>query len=105
MLKRLVTRAINRYGYEVVPRIPPDISDEEREIIELVRPFTMTSPERIAAVVSAIKYIVECGVWRGGSMMAALRTLQRLGDTERTAYLFDTYQGMTKPNAKDVSFR
>lgn len=113
IIKRLVQRAVNRYGYDIVPHIPPDISAEEREIIELVRPFTMTSPERIAAVVSSVKYIVEnriegdiveCGVWRGGSMMAALYTLQRLGDTQRTVYLFDTFAGMTEPNAKDVSF-
>lgn len=113
IIKRLVSRAINRYGYDIVPRIPPDISAEEKEIINLVRPFTMTSPERIAAVVSSVKYIVEnriegdiveCGVWRGGSMMAALHTLQRLGDTERTVYLFDTFTGMTQPSAKDVSF-
>ena len=41
--------------------------------------------------------IVECGVWRGGSMMAAALTLLRLGDTDRDLYLFDTFAGMPEP--------
>ncbi len=47
--------------------------------------------------------IVECGVWRGGSMMAAARTLLKLGDTTRDIFLFDTYEGMTPPSDVDVT--
>ena len=46
--------------------------------------------------------LVECGVWRGGSMMAVALTLQRLGATDRDLYLFDTYTGRTEPTAEDV---
>ncbi len=46
--------------------------------------------------------IVECGVWRGGSMMAAVLTLQRLGVT-RDIHLFDTYEGMSEPTGIDRS--
>ena len=62
------------------------------EIIEQVRPYTMTSPARIAALVEAIEYIVqrevpgaivECGVWKGGSVVAAILTLQHLGVGDR----------------------
>jgi O-methyltransferase len=48
---------------------------------------------------------VECGVWRGGSMMAAARTLQALGATDRDLYLFDTFEGMSPPTNIDVDFR
>lgn len=74
----------------------------------------MTSPERIVSLCRAVEYlvqariggpIVECGVWRGGSMMAVARTLKRLGSEERDLYLFDTFGGMTKPSTEDVSFR
>lgn len=37
---------------------------------------------------------MECGVWRGGSMMAAARVLQAVGDTIRDRYLFDTFTGL-----------
>jgi O-methyltransferase len=43
---------------------------------------------------------VECGVWRGGSMMAVARTLLATGTTDRDLFLFDTYSGM--PQAADV---
>ncbi len=79
-----------------------------------VRPFTMTSPERVAALCQAIAHlerhdipgsIVECGVWRGGSMMAAALALLRLGSTCRQLYLFDTFQGMPPPADIDCDWR
>lgn len=70
----------------------------------------MTSYERIWALIRAIEYIsrqpikgdiVECGVWRGGSMMAAALKLRELQDSNRTLWLYDTYEGMTPPTAED----
>jgi hypothetical protein len=92
----------------------PDFEKAHLQIMNLVRPYTMTTPERIHAVIEAVKYvtrrripgtIVECGVWRGGSMMAAARTLQILGATDRDLYLFDTFEGMSAPTNIDVDFR
>lgn len=79
-------------------------------ILEAVAPYTMTSSERIAALVNAIRYVtkfsipgavVECGVWRGGSMMAAALELEETGEL-RPLYLFDTYEGMSRPDDVDV---
>ena len=76
------------------------------EIITAVQPFTMTSAERIYGLCLAVDHvarhrvpgaIVECGVWRGGSAMAAARTLDRAGEHERRLVLFDTFHGMTPP--------
>jgi hypothetical protein len=87
-----------------------DIDAGTRGIIQFVRPFTSTSPERIAALCDAVRYverysiegaILECGVWRGGSMMAAARVLQQSGSTSRDLYLFDTFEGMTRPTDVD----
>jgi O-methyltransferase len=47
--------------------------------------------------------LVECGVWRGGSVLAMLLTLQHLDVTDRDVYLFDTFSGMTEPNSYDTS--
>ena len=74
----------------------------------------MPSPSRVTALCEAVRYladaevqgdVVECGVWRGGSMMAVARSLLQFGDTSRHLYLFDTFQGMTAPTKKDVTFR
>jgi O-methyltransferase len=85
---------------------------QDDETLEFVRPYTMTSPQRIRALCSAVRYIeqagiegavVECGVWRGGSMMAVARTLSNLGSANRDLYLFDTFEGMTEPGPHDIA--
>jgi hypothetical protein len=90
-----------------------DFTEEDKEIIRYVAPYTMTSPERIYALIQAVKYvvknnipgdIVECGVWLGGSIMAVAMTLLNLGNLDRNLYLFDTFEGMPKPSDLDVAF-
>jgi hypothetical protein len=92
-------------------RMPRDYDPETREIVRLVRPYTMTSHDKIQALVAAVRYverakvpgaIVECGVWRGGSMHAVARVLDGLGDHDRELYLFDTFEGMTEPTERDI---
>jgi len=88
---------------------PPDFSPATIALCDVVRPYTMTSAERIAALRQAVEHvvrhevpgdIVECGVWRGGSMMVVARTLQDLG-VERRLHLFDTFEGMPPPEDVD----
>jgi O-methyltransferase len=91
--------------------LPADYDDEAKEIIRAVRPWTMTGPDKIYALIQAVRYVarhqipgdvVECGVWRGGSMQAVARTLVSAGDTSRGLHLFDTYEGMPPPTDRDV---
>ncbi|MFF2190954.1 TylF/MycF/NovP-related O-methyltransferase [Streptomyces sp. NPDC058155] len=91
--------------------LPADYDDEAKEIIRAVKPFTMTSPERLNAFILATRHvvrhnipgdIVECGVWRGGSMQACAKTLLALGETDRGLHLFDTFEGMPPPTAEDL---
>ena len=83
-----------------------DMDESFLPIYEACRAYTMTSVERMYALFKAVKYledagidgdIVECGVWRGGSMMVAAYTLLALGSTARNLYLFDTYEGLPRP--------
>lgn len=76
-------------------------------IMDLARRYTMTSVERMYALYESIRYIeaaripgaiCECGVWRGGSIMVALATLKLIGSTERDIYLFDTFEGLPRPD-------
>ncbi len=89
-----------------------DLDPEFRPIMELVRQYSMTSVERMNGLCEAIRYvndagiagdIVECGVWRGGSMMAIAKMLSNLGDTSRDLHLFDTFEGMSDPTEHDVA--
>jgi hypothetical protein len=90
---------------------PADFDEDTREIIRAVREYTMTGTDKLHALISATRYvaqhkipgdIVECGVWRGGSMQAVARTLTQCGDQGRDLYLFDTFEGMPPPTAEDV---
>jgi len=88
------------------------IPEDTRKIVEFVKPYTMTPPQRVVNVVKTIGYIldndipgvfVECGVWRGGCSMAAACELQIRGASERELYLYDTYEGMPPPTEHDVA--
>ncbi|MCC6138367.1 MAG: class I SAM-dependent methyltransferase [Bdellovibrionaceae bacterium] len=94
--------------------LPVDFTHEDREVFEFVKPYTLTSPERIISLRQAVKHIVdnrlegsfvECGVWRGGSMMAVAKTLLYLNEKNRDLFLFDTYEGMSEPTALDVDHK
>jgi O-methyltransferase len=85
---------------------------EDRRILERALPFTMTGIARLQSVIDAVRYCVrsevpgafaECGVWRGGSVLAMILTLQELARADRDLYLYDTFEGMTEPTEHDVS--
>lgn len=91
---------------------PPDFTPAEVALCKAVAPYTLTAPERIVALADSVRHLahnriagslVECGVWRGGSMMAAALTLKELGETGRELVLCDTFTGMTAPGARDVN--
>jgi hypothetical protein len=93
--------------------LPRDLESRVLDTIRAVEHATMTSAERLAALVQSVEWIdrrglrgsvVECGVWRGGSMMAAALTLLRLGDDSRDLYLYDTFAGMTQPQEIDRAY-
>jgi len=46
---------------------------------------------------------LECGVFKGGSMMTVALTLMEEGVMDRELYLFDTFEGMPAPDERDVS--
>ena len=89
---------------------PRDFDDLTIRIVEAVKDYTMTNRESVATLVQAVKHvvqhdiegsIVECGVWKGGSMMAVALTLKEIGDESRDLYLYDTFAGMSAPSAVD----
>jgi O-methyltransferase len=117
---RAKSRAINtarellgKRGYTIVggKLLPPDYDQATIDLYWKVKPYTLTSHERVNALRQAVMYvakagipgaIVECGVWRGGSMLVIAHTLVELGQTDRDLYLFDTFETMPPPGTHDV---
>lgn len=105
MWHRISRNASARGGHETVRR-HADIDQATRDTVAAVRMYTRTTPAQVVALCEAVRYIsasgvngdvVECGVWRGGSMMAAARTLLENGDRSRSLWLYDTFSGMSEP--------
>jgi len=91
-----------------------DVDDPMREIFQKVKPYTLTSEERIASLCISVDYIVEheipgafveCGLWRGGSLMAILLRLRQHGISDRDVLGFDTFTGQPAPTQEDVDFQ
>lgn len=87
-------------------------SSADRAIVERALPYSIAGVPRLLAVVDAVRYCIargiegpfaECGVWRGGAVLAMALTLQELGQQTREIYLYDTFEGMTPPTEADVS--
>jgi len=121
MLRKAIRTIINKFGFDLVkpdPRLvinglPADFDKDTIDTYHRVKPYTMTTPERIASLCNAVNYLVknniegdfvECGVWRGGSTMAAIDTLLKAGKKDREIYLYDTYEGMSEPTEADKVF-
>jgi hypothetical protein len=86
------------------------MSADDWERWRRVRAHTQTPPERVAALASAVEYVVrrgipgdfaECGVWRGGSSMAIAFALLQLGVSDRKIWLYDTFGRMPPPTEDD----
>jgi len=108
-----IQKIAKKLGYDITPFSSYGFLSGEQEIIEYVKPYTYTPITSIKSLIEATKYIIknkiqgsfiECGVWRGGSIMTIIKTLQQLGIQNREIYLFDTFEGMTQPTKHDIRF-
>lgn len=109
VLRSLGVRVVKKGESRKYLRLPQDFAEEHCTIYRRIEPFTMTRPPRVYALIEAVKYVVaqniegdfvECGVWKGGSVMAMALTLQML-QAERDIHLFDTFEGMSAPTEED----
>ena len=104
-----------RHGEQVAPEVPgvpaPTYEGWEQAIADRALRDSITGPERVVALIDAVRYcvdrdtpgdFVECGVWRGGSVIAMIMALQHIG-AERDIWLYDTFEGMTEPTEHDTS--
>ncbi len=89
-----------------------DIEQDKKflELYKKVKDCTLVPVERCFTLYQTVKYIiknniegdlVECGVWKGGSSMLMAYILKDAGENNRKIYLYDTFEGMTKPGDMD----
>ena len=121
-LRKAIRLGLQKAGYDVIPYDPEkdfndaDLREEDAAtgILSAVGPYTMTSRASVSAVCAAVRHverdaidgaIVECGVWRGGLMMAAARQLLADHGPTRELWLYDTFDGLPEPGRFDVARR
>jgi len=82
-------------------------------IYEICSPYTVTSISRMNKLYESVIYInehniigsyVECGVFKGGSVMNMALTQLKF-DKKVHIYLYDTFEGMTPEGDHDVNYR
>lgn len=115
-LKSLVRNLTRGLGFEIM-RLQDtllDASAGDRDIARKVAPYTVTSAHAVHALMNAVEHVVargipgavvECGVGKGGSIMAVALKLRALNAADRDLYLFDTFSGMTEPGEEDLDYR
>ena len=114
-INKIIGKIINSIGYELSPKDKDTFLEKEfEEIYEKCKDYSLVSKERLYATYQAVKYIiesniegdfVECGVWKGGTIMMMIYTLQLLKQIDRKIYLYDTFEGMSEPTKDDVDYR
>ena len=114
MIKKSIYKLLSLFGYKITKKFHKDnIMDEDKNFLKvynLCKDYTMTSKKRMYALYKAVLFVidskipgdfVECGVYRGGSVMLIAYTLLELNVTNRKVYLYDTFKGMPQPLKND----
>lgn len=88
-----------------------DIDEWKKEIAYNCSPYTVTQLSAVLDLIDTVEDIilndipgdlVECGVFMGGSCMIMAETLKH-HNTNRTIWMFDTFDGVPSPNDEDVT--
>lgn len=119
-LKRTVKLFLRDRGLEVSAvsvrgkeRLPGYVEQEFRALYQKYHDVTMVPWSGLYSAYKAVRYlidagvegdIVECGVWKGGCVALMMEVFHNAGQTDRQFYLYDTFEGMTKPSDADVHF-
>lgn len=94
---------------EAASRVDGD--GEFRRLLEVIRPYTMLSVERLYTLYSLAKFVcekdipgnfVECGVAGGGATALLAAVSARYSKRPRRHFAFDSFEGMPTPTAEDM---
>jgi len=86
----------------------------KKNFLNLIKPYTMTSNERIFCLYDSLEYLVnnnisgdlvECGVWKGGNILGMCEYLKSIDKISNNIFLYDTFTGMTPPSNHDICYK
>lgn len=110
-MRRALRKSKPQDQMERIRRVVPEASVNESELIRDALAISMTSVERLWALLKAVDYLedheidgafVECGVWKGGSSFLMAKRLAERNSFSRSIWLYDTFEGMVEPGTEDI---
>jgi len=120
-LKGSINSLVKKFGYEIIPadtldlkRFPLGMPEKQKIMVRRLSEFSMTSYGTLGVLMDAVRYViknniqgdvVECGIGKGGSIMAIAETLIDLESFEKEIFLYDTYEGFPEPGKFDINFK
>jgi O-methyltransferase len=113
-LSSLINKLVHRVGLHISRNrsttvFPNFVDAESARVIRLVEGLTYlpvsgrfdTYQATLHAITHVPGDVVECGVWRGGASILMGEAMVAAGGVDRRLYLYDTFEGMTRPTDKD----
>lgn len=107
---RALGNILNRHDMEIVRRYTPDPAKRRAGLDWPPEAETMIGTKRLDNVHHCVAEVlrkgvpgdfIETGVWRGGCSILMKAILRAHGDTARTVWLADSFEGLPKPNPKE----
>ena len=103
-----LSKVLGRRGIELVRHVPVDLEKREQGLDWPAHAISMIGMRRMdnlqECIVDALRRdvpgdLMETGVWRGGATLLMRAVLRAYGDTERSVWVADSFQGLPRPDA------
>lgn len=110
-IKKLINKFFSKFGLVITKTKPSivEITQEEKDLIDLCKNFSMTTDIRMWALLNSLKKIlseniegeiVECGIWKGGNIILIKKFMERY-NLKKKIYCYDTFEGMYETSKED----
>lgn len=109
-LQAAFVRFLAKRGFRLINALPFDAKRREVGLDWPMFGYSMIGHKRLENIEACIRSVVsdgiegdfvECGVWRGGASIYAKGVLNALGETGRTVWLADSFEGMPAQAEED----
>lgn len=110
-MKKILKTIVGAFGFEIRRRSCSSMvpAEEIESAIRTIESFTMLPRERLISLYDQVVFcerkriegaLVECGVWKGGSVALMAAASMRHARSPRHVHLFDSFLDICEPNAR-----